>query len=142
MRQEIYSGRSKLLGESHRETLIAANNYALGLLQSQRFKDAKIVLRKTIPLARRALGTEHEVTLSMREDLSRVILDGDSSANEKRKALEMLEDTLGVMRRVLGPEHPETRRVRNDLVMYREDARGDGTDHSPSRDTTLSPEHA
>ena len=54
------------------------------------------------------LGTEHELTLSLREDLCRAILDGEPTANEKREALEMLKDTAGAMRRVLGPDHPDT----------------------------------
>ena len=53
-------------------------------------------------------GTEHDITLSLREDLSRATLDGESSAEEKREALRMLEDVAGVMRRVLGPAHPDT----------------------------------
>jgi hypothetical protein len=48
---------------------------------------------------------------------------GDSSANEKRDALKMLEDTLGVMRRVLGPQHPVTQRVQRNLHIYREQFR-------------------
>ena len=54
----------------------------------------------------------------MREDLSRAILDGDSSANEKRQALQRLEDTVAVMRRVLGPAHPDTLRVQGELEHY------------------------
>ena len=55
----------------------------------------------------------------MREDLSRAILDGDSSGNEKHQALQMLEDTVAVMRRVLGPAHPDTLHAQSDLKFYR-----------------------
>ena len=108
MRQDVYSRTRRLLGEEHSDTLMAANNYAMTLLELQRFEEAKRVLRKVAPVARRVLGTEHELTLSLREDLCRAILDGEPTANEKREALEMLKDTAGAMRRVLGPDHPDT----------------------------------
>ena len=77
------------------------------------------MLRKVIPVARRVLGNEHDVTLSLREDLSRATLDGESSAEEKREALQMLEDTVAVMRRVLGPAHPDTVNAQEKLEIYR-----------------------
>ena len=63
-------------------------------------------------------GTEHDITLSLREDLSRATLDGGSSANEKRQALRTLEDTVAVMRRVLGPAHPDTWHAQRKLEAY------------------------
>ena len=90
------------------------------LHQLKRFEEAKELLRKSIPVARRVLGTEHELTLSLREDLSRAtLLDGGSSAEEKRKALRMLEDVAGIMRRVLGPAHPDTLHTQSVLKFYR-----------------------
>ena len=71
-------------------------------------------------VARRVLGAENKITLSMHEDLSRATLDGESSAEDKREALRTLEDSLRVMRRVLGTQHPETQRVQRSLHMYRE----------------------
>ena len=49
------------------------------------------------------------------------LLDVESSAEEKRKALQTLEDTLGVMRRVLGPQHPDTQRVQDEVEVCREE---------------------
>ena len=72
-------------------------------------------------MARRALGAEHDITLSLREDLSRATLDGESSAEEKREALQMLEDTVVVMRRVLGPAHPDVLRAQRKLEGYRKE---------------------
>ena len=107
-------------GAQHRQTLISANNYAMTLLDLRRFAEAKKLLRKVAPVARRALGAEHALTLSLREDLSRATLDGKSSADEKREALQMLEDTVAVMRRVLGPAHPDTLHAQNNLEGYRQ----------------------
>jgi hypothetical protein len=55
---------------------------------------------------------------TIREDLSRATLEGESSAKEKRQALQMLEDTAAVMRRVLGPVHPDTLRAQGELEVY------------------------
>ena len=89
------------------------------LLQLKRFEEAKELLRKNIPVAQRVLGNDHDVTLSIREDLCRATLSGQSSAEEKREALQMLEDTVAVMRRVLGPAHPDTRHAHTELKIYR-----------------------
>ena len=88
------------------------------LLELERFEEAKRLLRKVAPVAQRVLGAEHDLTLSLREDLSRAILDGDSSAEEKREALQMLEDTVAGMRRVLGPAHPDTSHAQRKLKGY------------------------
>ena len=59
--------------------------------------------------------------LNLSEDLSRAILEGESSAEEKRKALQMLEDTVAVMRRVLGPAHPDTLHAQKKLEIHRQE---------------------
>ena len=92
----------------------------MSLIYLKRFEEAKRVLRKVAPVARRVLGTEHELTLSLREDLSRATLHGEFSAEEKREALQMLKDTAAVMRRVFGPAHPDTLRVQRQLEGYRQ----------------------
>ena len=119
MYREVYSGRLRLNGDEDEKTLLAANNYAMVLLELQSFEEAKKVLRRTVPVARRVLGAEHALTLSLREDLSRATLGGASSAEEKREALRILEEVAGVMRRVFGPAHPETLRAQRQLEHYR-----------------------
>ena len=101
-------------------TLRAANNYAMSLIDLKRFEEAKRLLRKMTPVARRVLGAENKITLSMHEDLSRATLDGESSAEDKREALRTLEDTVAVMRRVLGPAYPDTVHAQGWLKSYRQ----------------------
>ena len=109
----------KLYGEEHERALRAAYNYALSFLRLQRFEEVKALLRRKLPVARRVLGNEHEVTLSIRLDLCRATLDGESLAEEKREALRMLEEVAGVMRRVMGPAHPDTLHTHGVLKFYR-----------------------
>ena len=59
--------------------------------------------------------------MSLREDLSRATLDGESSAEEKREALRMLEDVAAVMRRVMGPAHPDTLFAQSNLERFRKE---------------------
>ena len=120
LRRDVYFGRLKLSGKEHEETIREASNYAINLLDLRRFKEAKSLLCKWAPVAQRVFGAEHWRTLSLREDLARATLAGDSSSKEKRKALQMLEDTVAVMRRVLGPAHPDTLHAQNNLEGYRQ----------------------
>ncbi|CAH0374186.1 unnamed protein product [Pelagomonas calceolata] len=119
LQRDVYSGWLKLYGEEHERALRAAYNYALSFLRLKRFEEVKALLRRKLPVARRVLGSEHEVTLSIREDLCRATLDGESSAEEKREALRMLEEIAGVMRRVMGPAHPNTLNAHSILKFYR-----------------------
>ena len=122
LRRDVYSGTVRLKGKHHAETMTECGNLVINLIELERFQEAKRLLRKVIPVARRVLGNEHELTLSLCEDLSRAtLLDVESSAEEKRKALQTLEDTLGVMRRVLGPQHPDTQRVQDEVEVCREE---------------------
>ena len=56
LRRDVYSGSLRVFGSENSETLIEANNYASLLKKLGRFKEAKEVLRESIPVARRVLG--------------------------------------------------------------------------------------
>ena len=56
LKRDVYTGFSRLFGEEHANTLQAANNYAWGLLGARRFEEAKALMRKIIPVARRVSG--------------------------------------------------------------------------------------
>ena len=56
MQKAVYLGRLRIWGEEHRDTLLAANNYTATLVVLRRFEEAKALLRKTMPVARRVLG--------------------------------------------------------------------------------------
>ena len=116
MDRDVYSGRLKLNGEQHEETLRAANNYAWGLRELQRFKEAKSLLRATIPVARRVLGPSNEVTLKMRKIFAEALyLNDGATLDNLREAVSTLEDTERTARRVLGSAHPTTERIERAL---------------------------
>ena len=107
MRRDVYAGHLKLTGDENLQTLGAAYNYAVSLRQSNRYKEVKALMRKTMPLARRVLGESHELTLRMRKSYA-IALHEDAGATlgDLREAVTTLEDTDRIARRVLGTAHP------------------------------------
>jgi hypothetical protein len=109
MERDIYSGRLKLHGEEHENTAVAASNYAISLNELRRFKEAKAFLRKTMPVARRAIGESHELTLKLRRNYAQSLWrDDGATLDDLREAVTTLEETARIARRVLGGTHPTT----------------------------------
>tara|TARA_B100000459_G_scaffold41340_1_gene20971 strand:+ start:297 stop:770 length:474 start_codon:yes stop_codon:yes gene_type:complete len=116
MRQEVYSGCLKLNGKENLETLVAASNYALSLIDLQRFKEAKSLMRKLIPMVRGVCGASHDLTIRMSETYAEALYkDPVATLDDLRKAVNTLEDVEGITRRVFGGAHPLTTRVERHL---------------------------
>ena len=116
MRQDVYSGRLEVNGKEQEETLRAANNYASTLNVLKRFEEAKALLRKTIPVARRVLGEGHRLTLKMRKNYAKVLFrDPSATIDDLREAVTTLEDVGRIARRVFGGAHPLTGRIERSL---------------------------
>jgi tetratricopeptide (TPR) repeat protein len=116
MRQDVYSGRLELSGKEHEGTLRAANNYASTLVTLERFEEAKSVLRKTMPVARRVLGEGNNLTLKMRKIYAKALFrDAGAALDDLREAVATLEDAGRTARRVLGAAHPLTVDIEEDL---------------------------
>ena len=114
--RDVYSGRLKLHGEEHCATLLAANNYASSLLTQERFEEAKSLLRKTMPVARRVLGECHDTTLKTRWICAASLYQDDcATLDDLREAVTTLEDAGRIARRVLGSAHPTTGGIEDDL---------------------------
>ena len=121
-RRDVYSGRLKLSGEEHEDTLRTACNYANSLIDFKRFEEAKSLFRKTMPVARRVLGESHDLTLLMRWSYGDTLHeDPGATLDELREAVTTLEDTAQIARRVLGGAHPDVLGIGKSL----RDARGE-----------------
>ena len=82
----------------------------------ERFEEAKSLLRKTAPVARRTLGESDEVTLKMRLIYGQSLYDHpDATLDDTREAVETLEDIRRIARRVLGSAHPLTTGIEDGL---------------------------
>ena len=86
------------------------------LIDLQRFEEAKSVLRKMTPKARRVLGESHELTLRMKWNYARTLYtDTGATLDDLREAVTTLEDTERISRRVLGGAHRTTQVNQNAL---------------------------
>ena len=128
LRQDVYSATLKLLGKEHRDTLLEANNYANSLIELDRlirFKEAKALLRKMTPVARRVLGESDATTLRMRRNYARALYrDSSATLDDLREAVTTLEEIEPAARRVLGGAHPLVLSIGKSLRASRVTLRG------------------
>ena len=109
VRRDVYNGTLKLHGKEHRDSLREANNYAADLSDLQRHAEAKSLLRKTIPVARRLLGENNDLTLRMRLLYGGALYrDAGATLDDLREAMTTLEEIERIARRVLGGANPNT----------------------------------
>ena len=120
MKRDVYSGRLKLNGEEHPQTLIVANNYANSLCNLQRHAEAKTLLRKTIPVARRNFGDSSDLTLQLRANYAAALyMDDGATLDDIREAMSTLEEIERIARRVFGGRHPTAVRMVRSLQKAR-----------------------
>ena len=97
-------------------TLRAASNYASTLVHLRRFEEAKSLLRKTIPVARRVLGEGHESTFKLGLIYGQSLFwDPAAMLDDLRESVTTLEDAVLIARRVLGGQHPTTEAIEDEL---------------------------
>ena len=112
MERDVYSGRLKLHGEEHEKTLLAARNYASTLKDLHRSEEAKKLLRKSIPVARRVHGESSKALTIMRWIYGEALYrDRSATLDDLHEAVATLEDAGRIARQVLGGAHPLTERI-------------------------------
>ena len=128
---DVYSRTLKLHGKEHARTLRAASNYVSSLIELKRFQQAKKLLRKSIPAARRVLGESKQITLHLRCNYAQSLCcNAAATLPELREAVTTFEDVGRIARRVLGGAHPfttgveESRRKLRDVLTTRETPSG------------------
>ena len=78
-----------------------------GLFCVKRYAEAKSLLRKTVPVARRVLGEGDSITLRMRKRYAgSLVMTNGATLGDLRESVTTLEDTERIARRVLGGAHP------------------------------------
>ena len=116
MRRDVYSGYLKFKDRECEQALVAANNYALSLIKLQRFGEARSLLRKAVPVARRVHGENQELVTSLRRNYARVLYDDPGATlDDMREAVTTLEELERIARRVLGGAHPLTTNIGTNL---------------------------
>ena len=120
MDRDVYYGHLKLNGKEDENTLVTANNYASSLTDLRHFEEARPLLRKTMPVARRVLGENHEITISLTKTYARVLSDAPGATiHERVEAVRTLDEADRTARRVLGASHPLAVRIGRDLKKSR-----------------------
>ena len=93
----------------------------------KRFAEAKSVLRKIMPVARRVVGESHELTLKMSWNYARALYNDEAATlDDLREVVATLEETERTMRRVFGGQHPLTTRIEVELQVARAALRARG----------------
>ena len=118
--REVYLGHLKLNGEEHISTIRAASNYAPFLIRLQRIEEAKSLLLRLVPVARRVFGEGHDLTFKMRWAYAGALyMDEAATLDDLREAVTTLEETARTARRVLGSAHPRTAEIEGHLRQAR-----------------------
>jgi len=106
----------KLNGEENAETLTSANNYATSLFVLRRFEEAKSLLRRLLPVARRVLGDNNVTMLMMRSNYAKASYkDPDATLDSLRETVATLDELEPSVRRVFGSANPTTKEIEGDL---------------------------
>ena len=86
------------------------------MLSHGRFKEVKALVGKMMPVARRVLGENDQITLTMRWfEAGALYRDVGATLDDLREAVEKLEDVARTTRRVLGGAHPIVGSIERDL---------------------------
>ena len=88
---------------------LVRENYATTLNCLKRYKEAEALLRKTLRVARRVIGTSHQITLRLRWIYADALyVDDGATLDDLHEAVTTLEETARIARRVFGSAHPIT----------------------------------
>ncbi len=109
IQREVYAREKVLLGPTNVGTLTTALNLTYSLNRLEQYVESKALARKLVPVCRRALGSEHDITLGFYANFAEA-LDSDARASRADilQAVALLEDVVRAYRRVFGAHHPET----------------------------------
>ena len=107
------------------------------IVHLKRFEEARSLLRRVIPVARRVLGEGHEIPLKMRWIYAQsFFLDSGATLDDLREAVTTLEEIEPIARRVIGGAHPLTKGMGAELQKKARAAlRARETPPSPSNDS-------
>ena len=120
LRRDVYSETLKLDGEENEGTFQAICNYASTLKEMNRIEEAKSLMRKTIPVARRVLGKSDPTAIKMRWIYALSLCDDNSATlDDLREAVNTFGEIELTARQVFGGAHPLTEAIKRALERSR-----------------------
>ena len=91
------------------DTIISGLNLAYYLYKQKLYGEARALMRKLIPQCRRALGTDHDLTLALQENYAEILFaPQNASRKDQREAVAVIADATKARRRIFGSKHPYT----------------------------------
>jgi len=111
IKRECYQYLVHHEGKTSERAMFQAYNIAVSLAHLQKNTEAISLMREQLPLVKRVLDNDHELTLKFQKLYAKTLFappDGPWS-EEKVRARGLMEAFTRSARRVLGPAHPETR---------------------------------
>ena len=88
----------------------------MDLLRANRFEEAKSLMRKMLPVARRVLGESNDIAIITRWNYARALYEDPAATHgDLHEAVNTLEETERTARRVLSSAHPITVGVERNL---------------------------
>ena len=94
----------------------AATNCARSLACLQRYREAKSLLRKVLPVTRRVTRDSSDISIRMRALYAQSLYyDAAATLDDLREAVTTLEETDRIARRVYGGAHPLTKNIEETL---------------------------
>ena len=88
----------------------------MSLVTLERLEEAKALINRSLPVARRVLGDSHNLTLEMRWKYAEALCrDTAATHDDLCEAVGTLEDAGQIAQRVLGDAHPITGGIGGDL---------------------------
>ena len=81
----------------------------MSLAGLERFEEAKSLLRKMMPVARRVFGEGNRLTLALRKHYAEALFAPENaSQDDQREAVAVLADDAKARQRIFGSSHPYT----------------------------------
>ena len=119
LRREIYASSADVIDATHR--FVFAMNLAISYIETGRVRDAKSFLRKQLPEALRALGSEDRIYIKFRWTYAQALFLNDrASRDDVVESIAIHEELAATARRVLGPAYPLTTSIQDTFAQARE----------------------
>ena len=96
----------------------------MSLIDLERYEEARVLLRRTIRVARCVLGEADRLTLALRWTYAQSFYkDGGASLDQVSEAVKILEDVTPIAQRLLGAAHPFVVGIDSELRFVRKSLR-------------------
>ena len=109
LEREVYARKKVLLDPTEDDIFVSGLNLSGYLYRQKLYLEARELVGELIPQCRSVLGTDHDLTLALREKYSEILFSSENaSQDDQREAVAVLADTTKTRRRIFGANHPYT----------------------------------